>query len=434
MIRIPPNGGPPREIQAAQNAESPRVLPDGSGILFVDTRRGSKLKYYDLAADTAYTILEESSEAQYLPSGYLLYTAPTGGLFAIRFDPKRHAVSGTPVPIASDIQANGGVAPFTVTRNGTLVYRAGVERESRVLRIDQRGTVDSLPLAPALIGYLRFSPDGRKLAITIGSARGANRHTALYDLTLGSMTRFTEEGGGHSPVWSPDGTRLAFTAEGKDSEAEDIFVQPLDKSSKPVRVLRVANDQHGSAWPFDTMLVYSSQSAPQTLGGSATSGGGTAANIGIVNPSSPGVVRDYAKAQWDQTDASISPDGQWAAFTSTESGALTIVVRRFPVAGASGTWKVSSGAGHRPRWSGDGRTIYYQDVDNKTIRKVRVTPGEKFEVGKSEVVATIPDLGTAWDIDRRTGTIVVSQSIMSTRAHIVVMQHWVDQFTRTAPR
>ena len=432
MVLIPAKGGPPRVLSKAMNAGSPRLMPDGSGVLFVDTQRGSKLKYYDLARDTVYTILEESSEAQYVPSGYLLFAAPTGGVFATRFDPKRHAVLGTPVPIVADLQPNGGVAPFTVTRNGTLVYRAGTDQESRLLRRDARGKVDTLPLAPSVLSYVRFSPDGRKLAITVGSARGANRHTALYDLGLGSMTRFTEQGGGHSPVWSPDGTRLAFTAEGENSDAEDIYVQPVDRSTKPVRVLRLPNDQHASAWPLDTTLVFSSQSAPQTLGGSGASGGGAAASVSTVNPASPGPTRDYAKAEWDQYDASISPDGQWAAFTSLESGGPEVVVRHFPSADASGIWKVSSSPGQRARWSGDGRTIYYQDVDGKTIRAVHVTPGAKFEVGATEIAMTAPDLGTAWDLDRRTGTIVVAQGVASARVRIVVMQHWMDQFIRTA--
>ncbi len=407
-------------------------MPDGSGVLFIDAQRGSKLKYYDLVRDTVYTILDESSEAEYLPSGYLLYAAPTGGVFAIRFDPKRHVASGTPIPVISDLQANGGVAPFTVTRNGTLVYRSGTDPEARLLRRDARGKIDTLPLAPTTLSYVRFSPDGRKLAITVGSARGVNRHTALYDLGLGSMTRFTEQGGGHSPVWSPDGTRLAFTAEGEDSEAEDIYVQPVDQSAKPVRVLRLPNDQHASAWPSDTILVFSSQSAPLTLGASGASGGGSAASVSTVNPASPGPTRDYAKAEWGQLDASISPDGQWAAFTSLESGVPEVVVRRFPRVDASGIWKVSSGPGQRARWSGDGRTIYYQDGDGKTIRAVHVTPGAKFEVGASEIVMTVPDLGTAWDVDRRTGAIVVAQAVASARIEIVVVQHWMDQFLRAA--
>jgi serine/threonine-protein kinase len=430
MVLIPAKGGPPRLLAKARSANAPRLMPDGTGVLYVDLTSGAKLMYYDLAADTIFTILEGSSEAQYLPSGHIIYAAEAGGLFAVRFDPRRHAVSGTPVPIVSDLQPNGGVAPFTVTTSGTLIYRAGVDRESRLLMRHPGGKVDTLSIAPRILSYVRFSPDGRALALTIGSARGTNRHTALYDLALGSVTRFTELGGGHSPVWSPDGTRLAFTAEGEGSDAEDVYVQPVDRSAKPVRVLRLPNDQHSSDWPVDTMLVFSSQSAPQTLGGSGLGGGGTAASVAIVNPASPGQTRDYLKAQWGQLDAVVSPDGQWAAFTSLESGSAEVYVRSFPRADAAGMWKVSAAGGSRPRWSGDGRTIYYHAMDGKTIRAVHVTPGPKFGIGATEVVMTVPDLGNAWDVDRRTGRIVVAQGVASAPPQIVVIQHWLDEFRR----
>jgi len=133
--------------------------------------------------------------------------------------------------------------------------------EYRVLVRETSGTVDTLPIPPKIIAYLRASPDGRTLALTLGSARGTNRHTALFDLSLGSLTRFTLEGGGHSPVWSPDGKRLAFTVDIAGGDGEDIFVQPIDRSTPPVRLFKMPNDQHGSAWPID-----SSSSICRTIG------------------------------------------------------------------------------------------------------------------------------------------------------------------------
>ena len=428
LYLIPPEGGKPRLLAKTREANQPRMTPDGRGVLYVDERQGSNLMYYDLAADSAYALLQGAAEAQYLPTGHLLYAQTAGGLFARRFDPKRHVVSGTPIPILADLQPNGGVAPFVVTRNGTLVYRAGLDPEYRILMRDPRGTIDTLPLEPKVLSYARFSPDGRLLAITAGSARGSNRHTAIYDLALGTLTRFTVDGGGHSPVWSRDGMRLAFTAEAVDTDAEDIFVQPVDRSAKPVNVLRMPNDQHASDWPSDTMLVFSENSAPRTLGGAV--GGGS---VSIVNPSSAGApARNYLNAVWGEYDAIISPDGKWSAYTSNESGTPEIFVRRFPAADAGGQWKVSSGGGQRARWSGDGRTILYHTRDNRTVRAVHVTPGPAFAIGQTEVVMTVAGLGSAWDVDRRSGRIVVTQPVVTASARIVVMQHWLDQFRRGA--
>ncbi len=420
-------GGTLRLLKKATAAEQPRLTPDGRGVLYVDNRRGSKLMYFDLAADTAFTVIEESTEAYYLPTGHLLYGSTAGGLYAIRFDQKRHVAEGTPIPVLLDIQPNGGVAPFVVTRSGMLVYRAGVDAEHRVLLRDPRGRIDTLPLAPKVLSYARFSPDGSQLALTIGSARGTNRHTAIYSFSTGTLTRFTVDGGGHSPVWSPDGSRLAFTAEGPDTDAEDIFVQPLDRSTPPVRMPREPNDQHATDWPLDTMLVFSNNMAARTLGGRV--GGGTSS---IVNPVTAGPPREYLTAQWGEFGASISPDAQWAAFTSFESGQFEIQVRRFPVAEAGGLWRVSSGGGQQARWSGDGRTIFYLNGDNTGVRAVHVTPGAAFGVGAGEEVITGRNLGVAWDVDRRSGRMVLTEPVSSAGVKIIVMQHWLQEFAGKA--
>ena len=427
VLAVIPPGGAVRSLRNATAAEQPRLTPDGRGVLYLDNRRNAKLMYYDLALDTAFTVLGwESAEAQLLPTGHLIYGSPAGGVYTIRFNQRRHAAEGSPSPVLLDMQPNGGVSPFVVTKSGTLVYRAGVDAEYRTLIRQANGKVDTLPLAPKVLSYARFSPDGRSLAITIGAARGANRQTSIYNFALGTLTRFTQEGGGHSPVWSPDGTRLAFTAEGPATDAEDIFVQPLDRSAPAVAVLRAPSDQHASAWPSDTALVFSNNSATRTLGSAI--GGGSA---DIVNPSTKGPARPYLHAQWGEHDPSISPDGQWAAFTSLESGSPEIHVRRFPRADVGGQWKISSAGGQRARWSGDGRTIYYQSADNSAIHAVRVTPGPAFVVGANETLMRVPQMGTAWDVDRTSGRIVVTEPVVVAGARIVVMQHWLQQFRRT---
>ena len=425
VIAVIPPGGSVRVLRKATAAQQPRLTPDGRGVLYLDYRRTAKLMYYDLAMDTAFTVLEESSEAQLLPTGHLIYGLPAGGIYTIRFNQRRHAVEGSPSPVLLDM-ASSGVSPFVVTRSGMLVYRAGVDAEYRTLIRQASGKVDSLPLASRVLSYARFSPDGRSLAITIGSARGVNRQTSIYNFALGTLTRFTQEGGGHAPVWSPDGTRLAFSAEGPATDAEDVFIQPVDRSTPAVAVLRAPNDQHASAWPSDSVLVLFSATAARTIG--ANVGGGS---VDIVNPFTRAPPHPYLHAQWGEYDPSISPDGQWAAFTSLESGSPEIHVRRFPRADAGGQWKISSGGGQRARWSGDGRTIYFQGIDASTIHAVHVTPGPAFLVGANEVLLHVPQMGAAWDVDRTSGRMVVTEPVVPAGVRIVVMQHWLEQFRRT---
>ena len=425
VIALLPAGGTARVLTKATAAQNPRLTPDGRGVLYVDSRRSATLMYYDLAMDSAFTVIEGSVEAQLLATGHLIYGSPAGGIYTVRFDQKRHVVTGTPSPVLLDMQPNGSVAPFVVTRSGMLVYRAGIEAEYRIVIRQPNSKIDTLPLPPKVLSYARFSPDGRLLAMTVGAARGTNRHTTIYNFSLGTLSRFTQQGGGHSPIWSPDGTRLAFTAEGSSTDAEDIFVQPVDRSTPPVAVLRIPSDQHATSWPSDTMLVFSNNFATLTLGGRF--GGGKAE---IVNPTTRAPARPYLQAEWGESDATVSPDGQWAAFTSLESGSPEIHVRRFPIADGGGQWKVSSGGGHRARWLADGRTILYQSTDNTAIRAVQVTPGPSFTVGATETLIKRTTMGNAWDVDRATGRIVFTEPVVAARARIVVLQHWLAQFRR----
>ena len=280
------------------------------------------------------------------------------------------------------------------------------------------------------LGYGVFSPDGRQLALTLGTARGTNRHTDIYDFSRRAFTRFTAEGGGHAPMWSPDGTLLAYTMEGPKTNAEDIVVQPLDKSRPPMPTPPLPNDQHASAWPNDTTLVFSSNTATGSLGSNSNSG-----STSIVNPMTASSVRPYLTANWGEVETSVSPDGQWAAFTSYETGVPEIHVHRFPGESEGGDWKVSTNGGRRSRWSADGRTIYYMSRDARSIRAVRVTPRPVFAVGDtSTVLSSARTLGSAWDLDRATGRILVTEPVTEGGARIVVVQHWLDSFAKRVSR
>ncbi len=414
-----------RALPKTQGGASPHLMPDGRGVLYVNEQSGSKLYYYDFKADTAVLLLNDASEGQYLETGHIVYGSILSGLYAIRFDPTKRAVEGTPIPVVLDVQADGHVSPFAISASGTLIYRAGVDPEARVALRDPSGRIDTLPLAPKTLSYVRVSPDGKRLALTVGSARGTNRHTALFDFARGTLTRFTIEGGGHSPIWSPDGTRLAFTVERPTTDAEDLAVQPVDGSRPPMLMSRMPNDQHATAWPNDTTLVFSNNAAPRTLGG-ALSGGNTA----LVNPATGGNPRNYLAAAWGEFEATVSPDGQWIAYTTRETGRNEIQVRRFTQPEPTGKWKVTTTGAHLPRWSGDGRTLFFINGDQTEVQAVAVTPGAEFTVGPVRTIMSGKEIGQGWDVDRTSGRIAVTVPVTLAGVRMVVIQHWLDAFKR----
>jgi serine/threonine-protein kinase len=68
----------------------------------------------------------------------------------------------------------------------------------------------------------------------------------------------------------------------------------------------------------------------------------------------------------------FSPNGQWVAYSSDESGTAEIYVRPFP--GPGGRIQVSNDGGSEPVWSRDGRTLYYRQGDALIAAAVSATP------------------------------------------------------------
>jgi serine/threonine-protein kinase len=82
-------------------------------------------------------------------------------------------------------------------------------------------------------------------------------------------------------------------------------------------------------------------------------------------------------SQFTELHPSVSPDNRWIAYSSNESGANEVYVRPFP-ATSGGRWQVSNGGGTQPRWSPDGRELFYLDGVRLVAAQVRATPS--FEV------------------------------------------------------
>src|SRR4029077_20755384 len=87
----------------------------------------------------------------------------------------------------------------------------------------------------------------------------------------------------------------------------------------------------------------------------------------------------FLSTPFNEQQGVFSPDGKWVAYQSDESGTDEVYVRPFP--GPGGAALVSVGGGHSPRWSGDGKELYYISPDFKLMAaKVRVQ-GTAFTAG-----------------------------------------------------
>jgi len=181
---------------------------------------------------------------------------------AVPFDPAQLRLAAAPVPAVEGILQSGqsGVAYYSVADDGSLAYIPGHVRgaNSTFVWVDRQGTKQPLAAPPHAYRNPRISPDGRRVAMGIDELGG---QVWIYDLSRGALTRLTFEGSGSgNPLWSPDGSRLAFSSGAPGS----LFVQPADGSSKAERLTTNEYRQIPNSWSPDGQFLIFHETNPTT--------------------------------------------------------------------------------------------------------------------------------------------------------------------------
>ena len=89
-----------------------------------------------------------------------------------------------------------------------------------------------------------------------------------------------------------------------------------------------------------------------------------------------------ATSPFDEREGQFSPDGQWVAYQSNESGTFEIYVQPFPK--AEGRWQVSQGGGVQVRWHPDGHELFYMGLDGRLFAApVSMNTGGAVQTGTS---------------------------------------------------
>jgi Tol biopolymer transport system component len=405
MLRVPSAGGRPQTLLTPDRAEGelafsrPRLLPGGTWLL-VTARLVSdqappravlvalNLRTRERRMITALDPPGPLGAADYVPSrsdpsiGHLLYVAG-GSLFAVPFDANRVATRGSAVRVLEAGDAViGRVGAYDVSANGTLVYvaNAGIPMQPAALVwVDRRGAEEPVAIPRRPYSGPRISPDGRRMAVSvlrraIGTQSLADVWT--YAFLHGQMTRvtFDEPTIPGSALWSADGKNIIYASRHEQSvEFRKVSVEgdaaPVGLSSAPlvgggdVRVIS------GSISPDGTYLV-----------GTASLEGRPFVWGLPIDASGPVGLKAILDTSMVEGDPRLSPNGRWIAYRSNRSGRPEIWVTPYP--SAPGRWQqLSMGGGESPRWSADGRELFYRNRD--TMMAVDVDTGPVFRAGVS---------------------------------------------------
>ena len=275
-----------------------------------------------------------------------------GTVFAAPFDLDRLELSGPPAPVLEGVMvtpASGG-AQFAVLGPRHARVPAGSERRGRACPSNGwTRTGRRSPCEPLRGNYnnIRFSPDGRRLAMDVRD--GTERDVWVYEWGRDTMSRLTfEPGEDSSPVWTPDGRRIAFASARADKATPNLYWQRADGTGEAERLTESKNPQSPTSWHPSGKFLAFHETDPQTrtdimilpMEGDETSGW------------KPGKPRVFLNSPFTEFHPAFSPDGRLAGVRSDESGRQEVYVRPFP--GPGGKWQVSTGGGRCPTWSRTG--------------------------------------------------------------------------------
>ncbi|MEO6434607.1 MAG: protein kinase [Tepidisphaeraceae bacterium] len=373
LSKVASSGGEPEALttldrQAGEVAHSwPQLLPGGQAVLF--NSGTSLLNYepdiavYSFSTKQRKTVHRGGISPRYLSSGHLVY-ATAGTLFAVPFDLARLEVTGVAAPVLSGVFASPGLggsqfsAQFSFSDTGHLVYvnAASGDGKLSIYWMDLEGRLTPLREAPAAYSTPRFSPDGKRLAMHV--ADGKRVDIWVYDWERDTLTRLTFDGQvNRYPSWTPDGRRVAYHSQ--ENAGAGLFWIRADGGGDPQRLTESNHQQIPNSWRQDGKVLAFHEVTPGTgadvmtlsMEGSDTSGW---------TPGKPQPFLSSASAEWRPA---FSPDGRWLAYTSNESGNQEVYVRLFP--GRGGKQQISSGGGVIPKWSPNGKDLFYRTASNR---------------------------------------------------------------------
>jgi serine/threonine protein kinase len=353
FLRVNSAGGPSVPLGKAPSPGvpwNPAFLPDGNHFFYTiinaeDSQRGLYLASLD--DPVGHRLLPDQSGALYAPAtpgsslGHVLFLRGAT-LMAQAFDAGKLEKTGDPFPVATSVVNNGNYLPTaSVSASGILTYVS-----DPVGRVGQLTWFDRTGKALGKVGTvqnqrgLALSPDGRNVLTQrqLGVVYSIWNTGTVSD----EDTRLVEPG--NTAVWSPDGKSVIYV-----KGQTGVYLRDMAGGASDVELFRNTNWTNPADWSRDGRFFIYSEIAQKTTG-----------DIWYLEDprhSPAGKPVKFLATEANENQPQFSPDGHWVAYTSNESGKFEVYIRPFP--SGQGQWKVSATGGWEPRWSPDGKEIYY---------------------------------------------------------------------------
>jgi Tol biopolymer transport system component len=243
------------------------------------------------------------------------------------------------------------------------------------------------------------------------------------DLADGGENRFTFDSANEVfPIWSPDGGRIAFSS--NRSGQVNIYQKLSNGSGNEEQIVVSDQPSFCNDWSSDGQFILFHKLS-----------GLTRADIWVLPLSGDRKPFPYLETQFGEREARFSPNGRWIAYTSDETGTRDVYVQSFPI--GRGKWQISRGGGGPPKWSGDGREIFYVSGDKLMSVEVKMqgdtlemaTPQPLFEIRGAPLPGALG--GAAFDASADGQKFLIGISVQeATFTPITVVLNWTADLRR----
>ena len=429
LYQVPARGGDPELLISGEAPESSSEGPTGglASPHFLPAEAGSRVLVFTFGTNTAQTMMLQDLESgrretlgpghqPFCSAGHIVYQlAPnTQDLWALPFSLATLTATGEAFPFAQAARSP------TAAADGSLVYFDGTARVVEQLTwFDRQGTrIGEVGQGQVFPRDLSLSPDGRRVAVS--AEENGNLDIWVHDMERGVKTRVTTDSSVEfRAIWSPDGEEIAFVHTGSTG----TFRRRADGGGEERKLIETAA---GPGWISDWSVdgKYILYSISET-GNSYDLWYGESNQDGDYEP------HLFLQTPFSERTPKLSPDGRFIVYTSDESGRDEIYVQPFPEGGRRTT--VSSNGGQNPRWSRDGRELFY--TEGSTLVAVAVAPGPTFSARSKEYLFEHPML--AWihmpqyDVSADGQRFIIPTPVEDApgaQKMIRVVQNWAEEF------
>jgi serine/threonine protein kinase len=380
LMRVSATGGAPTPfttIDAALHTSHrwPFFLPDGKHFLYLalhhdPSKSANNMLYYaSLDGRENRPLFRSQSNAIYA-AGFLLF-ARGDQLMAQAFDPASGKVGASPQNLLTGVMNDSATwhMDASASEDGLLIFASGASGEVQLVWMD-RSTKQVTTVADKLTDLQSaiLSPQGDRVAMQLNAGE---TDVWVLDLARGVRTRLTfGPVANTAPHWSPDGVWVVYVSprEGhfglyrKHADGSGVEEQLLSDDRQPVP----------TDWSQDGKFLLYSRPVDgvgplrQTW------------SLPLEGDRKPSLVVDRGSA------AKLSPDGRWLAYQSSESGVIQVYVVAF--GGGQGKWQISANGGQMPRWSKDGKELFYFDSSSTLFAVPVKAAGSALQFGTPQTL------------------------------------------------